>query len=234
MKNYHSRGRQIVPVLVAGLIGMTGCDDSITDFGFNGRISGTVQDQAGNPVRGNSATADLRVWVLGEGELEPLEIRVKHDGTYTNTHLFPQSYSLWIQGPVETTLTESSPATVNLTGSAVTHDITATPFMSIATPTVTQPTATSVAVTYNITPAAGRTFGNAIVWVSNASWPGPTTGSVVPDVRIHTASANLAGTSGTATVSNLRAGRKYYVRIGARATGTTLYNYSDQVEITTP
>jgi hypothetical protein len=73
----------LVGILVMAVLA-SGCDDSITEFGYSGQISGLMTDQDGEVVRGNSATTDFRVFVLGPDEIEPLEIRVTHDGTYSN------------------------------------------------------------------------------------------------------------------------------------------------------
>jgi hypothetical protein len=232
--NKMKRWNGIPPILAVALL-IAGCDDSITDFGFSGNISGTIRDAAGNPVPGNSATTDFRVFVLGEGETQPLEIRVRGDGTYQNTHLYPQVYRTWIQGPAVTEATQSNPIQVDLTGAPVTRDFTVTPFLTIARPTVGQPSGTSVQVTYSITPTAAggvQTGANRVIWASTATWPGPTTGNVAD--RTHTVTTNLPSNAGTVTVSNLRSGRTYYLRVGARAVGTTMWSYSDQVSVTIP
>jgi hypothetical protein len=206
-----------------------GCDDSITDFGFNGAVSGMVVDQAGNPVRGNTATNDLRVRVQGLDELQPLDIRVTHEGTFTNTHLFPQVYNLWLEGPVSGGPTQANPMQVDARRGLVSQDLTVTPFLTIGPPSVSQPSGNSVQVTYNITPAAGhavQTGSNRVVWASTVEWPGPTTGNV--GQRTHTVTTELPDESGVVTVNDLRAGEKYCFRVGARAVGTTLWSYGDR------
>jgi hypothetical protein len=215
-----------LPVVIV-IVGAA-CDDSVTDFGFNGALSGVIVDQTGAPVRGNTATNDLRVRIQGVDELQPLDIRVTHDGTFTNTHLFPQVYKLWLEGPVSGGPTAENPLEVDSRNRPV-QNITVTPFLNIGKPTVSQPSGNSVQVTYNITPAAGRevqTGANRVVWASTVQWPGPTTGNV--GQRTHTVTTQLSANSGTATVSGLRAGERYCIRVGARAVGTTLWSYSDR------
>jgi hypothetical protein len=212
-----------------------GCDDTITDFGFTGNISGMVTDQSGNIISGNSATNDLRVFVLGEDETQPLEIRVRGDGSYANTHLFPQLYKLWITGPVVTQATPQNPISVDLRGGPVTHDLTATPFLTIDRPTATSPAGNAISISYRITPTAAtgvQTGGNRVAYISTATWPGPTTGNVLN--RTHTITRQLPNNAGTVTVDGLRPGRTYYVRVAARAVGTNLWNYSEQVSVVNP
>jgi hypothetical protein len=221
----------LVGILVMAVLA-SGCDDSITEFGYSGQISGLMTDQNGEVVRGNSATTDFRVFVLGPDEIEPLEIRVTHDGTYSNAHLYPQVYSVWVEGPVAVQATAENPATADLTGGPVTQDFTVTPFLSIAVPIPTQPSGNSIDVTYDVTPVARTAVAEGVIWASTASWPGPTTGTVAQ--RTHTASASFTDASGTVTLTGLWEGRTYHVRVGARAEGESLWNYSDQASVENP
>jgi hypothetical protein len=81
-------------------------------------------------------------------------LRVNADGTYANLHLYPQTYALWIEGPVE------GPAEgdlfVDLKGSAVTQDITVTPFIVIPPPTVSISSAGELEVNFELTPSEGH------------------------------------------------------------------------------
>jgi hypothetical protein len=218
----------VLPALVMAAA-VAGCDDSITDFGFNGGITGTVLDPSGSPVRGNTATNDLRVRIQGLDEAQPLDVRVTHDGTFTNTHLFPQVYNLWLEGPVSGGPTAANPIQVDTRGRTTVQDLNVTPFLTLAKPAVSAPSGNSVQVTFGITPADGRsvqTGANRVVWASTVLWPGPTTGNVAQ--RTHTITTNLPANSGTVTVSGLRPGERYCLRVGARAVGTTLWSYSDQ------
>lgn len=222
--------------LLASWIGVAGCDDSVTDFGFTGSISGTITDPSGQIVSGNTATVDFQVMVLGEGETQPLELPVKGDGTYANTHLYPQEYHVWIEGPVISDATVDDPVAVDLTAAAVTHDFTVVPYLTIPPPTAGEPSAEGIAeVSYDIRPADGfaaQTGLSRVVWASTASWPGPTTGNVAD--RTHTVTEALPSNSGEVTVSGLRPGETYYIRVGAVAVGTTLWNMSEQVSISVP
>src|SRR5690554_1939072 len=89
-----------VITLASIMVITSGCDDTVTDFGFDGRISGMITDPSGNRVSGDVTTSTLIVYALGQYDKEPMEIRVKGDGTYANTHLYPQVYTLWVEGPV--------------------------------------------------------------------------------------------------------------------------------------
>jgi uncharacterized lipoprotein YehR (DUF1307 family) len=46
------------------LLSITGCEDVITDFGFDGAISGRIVDQAGNIVPGDITSTNLSVKAL--------------------------------------------------------------------------------------------------------------------------------------------------------------------------
>lgn len=215
------------------IIVAAGCDESITDFGFTGGISGTITDQAGAIVSGDVATAHFRVFALGELDDEPMEIRVNGDGTYANEHLYPQRYQLWIDGPVLSSATQDTPETVDATGAAVTQDFSVTPFLTIPAPTADEPTSGQVSISYSIAETDGHVVAERSAFVSTASWPGLETGSV--GNVTHTIIADLPATSGTVTVTGLEEGRdRYYVRIGARAEATDQWNMSEQVVVDMP
>lgn len=211
------------------------CDDSITEFGFTGSLSGVVHDPDGNPVSGNVATEDLAVLALGEDELDPLELRVYGDGTYANTHLYPQMYSVWVDGPVASEATVENPVIIDLTGSSETLDFMVTPFLRIPAPTAGQASGGSVDVTYEIIPDTGHEVQggeNRILYASTRAWPGSTTGNFLPNT--HTVITTLPDNSGTVTVEGLIEGRRYHLRIGARAVGETRWNLSDQATVEIP
>src|SRR5690625_704978 len=80
-------------LLIIVLFTILSCDDSITDFGHDGEISGRVLDQNGNIISGDITNVNLVVNLIAEGEDIPIEIRVKGDGTYLNSNLYPQVYT---------------------------------------------------------------------------------------------------------------------------------------------
>lgn len=206
-----------------------GCDDGrITDWGFDGQISGQLLDQNGNIVSGDITIAALTVFALGEEDDLPIQIRVQGDGSFANTHLFPQSYSVWVEGPVDA----PDPVTVDLTGDPVQHDITVTPFLTIPPPvTVGSPATNEVTVSYQIIENQGNIVNDGRIYVSTVSYPSQSTGS---GGHFHTIQETMDENVGEVTVTGLEADTKYYIRVTARAEGTTDWNLSDQTIIETP
>lgn len=222
--------KKYVPLLlaIAFLASISGCDTTIADFGYDGQISGTITDQSGNIVSGDITVPDLTVFALGEEDIEPMQMRVKGDGTFGNNKLYPQSYEVWVEGPVDA----PDPVTVDLSGDPVQHDITVTPFLIMHTPELDgSPSSNEVSVSYEITESSGHIAEERIVYVSTGQYPSQSTGS---GITWHTRQASMDDNEGTVTVDDLESGTRYYVRIAARAEGTTLWNLSDQIEIETP
>ena len=217
-------------LMVLGVAVLSSCSEEETDFGFDGQISGIVLDQNENPVAGDASNAELTVFILGEEDRVPLELRVNNDGTYANLELFPQSYTLWIDGPVDGP-SESSPMSVDLTGAAVQNNITVTPFLVIDQPSATI-SGNEISVNYSISPSAGHTVDEIKVLVSSVKKVGVDTGS---GPRWQTREGNPVDNSGTATVELdadlLTAGAEggdgaLTVRVAARSDQTTAWNLS--------
>lgn len=208
---------------------LAGCDKPITEFGFDGGISGTVKDASGNIVPGDITTANFIVRVRAEGDISTIDMRVKGDGKYTNTKLWPVKSRVWVSGPVVAAASDT--VELDLTKGQVVHDFMVTPVFSIATPAVSgTPTATTASFTYSITANTTKTPSAREIYVSTIPYPNTSTGSG-PYYR--TVKVSLTANSGTANVTGLVAGTKYYVRIGVRSS-TTQFNFSDQITFTTP
>lgn len=105
------------------MTGLYSCNEPITDFGFDGHISGIVTDNSGNPVSGYPKLATYSDHALGELDNVPMVMRILGDRTYANTKLYPQSYKVTLRGPgsgmgyssVNRTVTENS-GTATITG----------------------------------------------------------------------------------------------------------------------
>lgn len=224
-----------IPILVLMAIYVTvlyGCSETVTDFGYDGQINGMILDQNGNPVSGDASNAALTVFVLGEEDRVPLELRVNLDGSYTNEQLYPQNYRVWIEGPVDA----PGEQVVDLTGSRVEHNITVTPFLSISEPSASV-SGGSVSVNYNISPASGHVAEERVVLVSTVAKVGVNTGN---GPRWQTREVSLESNSGTANVeldsdllnmSEERGGGNLHIRIAARSDQTTDWNYSIPITI---
>lgn len=212
------------------LLWFTGCDKNVTDFGFNGEISGKVVDQTGNIVAGDITSNNLAVKALGEGDQVTMDMRVQGDGTYQNTKLFPKKFKVWVSGPV--TMTEDTLRVNFSSNSTLQHDFVVIPFLTVKTPVlVGSPTSSEITVSYEITGNNGNVANRMEIYCSTVPYPNASTGS---GPQYDTKTVTLSNGSGNATITGLATGTKYYIRIGARAAGTTSFNYSEQIVATTP
>ena len=211
------------------LVVLSGCDETITDFGNNGAISGTLQDEAGNVVPGNITSSVLVVKALGEGDQVSTDIRVTGDGTFQHTKLFPKTYKVWVSGPVslvtDTLMIDFSKQ------KSVEQDLVVVPFVSISKPVAGSTTATSIDVTFDMAANEGKTIAKREVYVSTNPYPDTSTGS---GPFYHTKKATLNADQGTVSVTGLTGQTKYFIRVGAQATGASGFNFSEQLVVTTP
>lgn len=214
---------------------LSGCSETVTDFGYEGQISGMILDQNGNPVSGDISNAALTVFVLGEEDRVPLELRVNEDGSYANLQLYPQSYTVWINGPVDA----PGEQVVDLTGGLVEHNITVTPFLAISEPTATI-SGDQLSVNYEISPDQGHVAEERVVLVSTVAKVSVNTGN---GPRWQTREVTLDSNSGTATVSldsdllNMaeeRGGGNLHIRVAARSDQTSDWNYSVPIVVEAP
>ena len=213
------------------LLLLSACNKDITDFGYNGELSGTIKDASGNIVPGDITTANFIIRVKAEGDISTVDIRIKGDGKYANTKLYPAKSKIWITGPIV-----SQPATdtvvVDLTGGKkVVQDFVVKPVFSVATPAVSgTPTSTSASFTYSITANSTLNPSKREIYCSTLPYPNTSTGS---GPYYSTIKVAMTTNSGTVTVTGLTAGTKYYCRIGVQASSTQM-NFSDQITFTTP
>lgn len=212
------------------LLWVTSCqNEDIVDFGFDGAISGTVQDQNGNIVPGNITTTTLVVKALGDGDQVTTDMRVKGDGTYQNTKLYPKTYKIWVTGPVtmasDTLLVDFSK------DKTVLKNLIVNPFITLSAPAVIgSPTASTVEINFDITPNDGKVVSKRELYCSTNQYPDTSTGS---GPFYNTQKVALMTDEGNITVSGLSPKTTYYIRIGAQATGASGFNFSEQIIITT-
>ncbi len=213
------------------LLLLSACNKDITDFGYNGELSGTIKDASGNIVPGDITTANFIIRVKAEGDISTVDIRIKGDGKYANTKLYPAKSKIWITGPIV-----SQPATdtvvVDLTGGKkVVQDFVVKPVFSVAIPAVSgTPTSTSASFTYSITANSTLNPSKREIYCSTLPYPNTSTGS---GPYYSTIKVAMTTNSGTVNVTGLTAGTKYYCRIGVQASSTQM-NFSDQITFTTP
>jgi hypothetical protein len=227
----------ILALTSLSVIFMSACEETVTDFGFDGQISGLILDQNGNPVSGDASNPSFTVFVLGEEDRVPLELRVNGDGSYANLHLYPQSYTMWINGPVNGP--GRGELQVDLTGDPVEQNITVTPFLVIPQPTASI-SGGELIVNYDINPSQGHVAEERVVLVSTVAKVGVNTGN---GPRWQTRELTLDGNSGTARVeldaalldmAQERGGGNLHVRIAARSDQTTDWNHSVPIVIEAP
>ena len=221
--------------LVAGLFILTSCNEPIYDFeGFDGQLSGKIVDANGNVISGDIKVTTFAVNATGEKDITSTVLRVKNDGTYANTTLHRQSYRVWLTGPFIGSPTDT--IIVNLSGGqTVVKDYQVTPLLTIDTPVLNgNPSSAEIKVDYKITGNSGNTPNLREIYCSTVSWPTRTTGTGAAAGGFFTRTVTLAQNQGTATISGLQPKTRYFIRVGARASGQALFNHSLQIIVTTP
>jgi len=188
------------------------CSYEETEFGFDGTIKGQIADNSGNPLYGdmNSNT------------------RVNGEGKYQNLKMYPKMHKVWLEGPIvkTDTLNVDFAATANQTG-----DFKVTPLISPKVESGTA-TGTTINVAYAITPSAGVTAKKMEVYCSTVKFPTASTGTLANVYFSKT--TPITTLTGSVAITGLTAATKYYIRIGAQASTSSLFNFSNQIEVTTP
>lgn len=208
---------------------ITSCQKITTDFGNNCAISGSLKDQSGNVVAGDITSTNLSVKALGEGDIVTTDMSVSGDGTFQNTKLFGKKYRIWVTGPI--TMIDDTLDVDFSVNSVIVQDFTVKPFLTFNKPVIIgSPTATTVDVSYEIVENSGKVVSKREVYCSTVPFPNASTGS---GPSYSTNKVTLVTNSGNVSITGLLTNTKYYIRIGAQATGATGFNYSEQIEITT-
>ena len=213
------------------LLLITSCQKKIiTEFGFDAAISGRVIDQAGKIVPGDITSTNLSVKALGEGDKVTMDMRVKGDGTYQNTKLFPKKYRIYVTGPV---IPVADTLRVDFTvDPVIVNDFVVIPFITIDKPAIVgSAAATSVNISYTMTGNSGKVVSKRELYCSTNPYPNTSTGS---GPFFSTVKVTLSANSGSIAVTGLIANTNYFLRIGAQATGATGMNFSEQITFKTP
>jgi muramoyltetrapeptide carboxypeptidase LdcA involved in peptidoglycan recycling len=218
------------------ILGLNQCQEPITEFGFDAVLKGTVSNQSGDLISGDITSGATDIRALGEEDDAPMIMRLKGDGTYQNTKLYPQTYSVWLTGPfIESPTTEVD---INLrTTKEVTHNFVVTPFVDCMTPVLSGSPASTISVNYSISGNGGYIAGSVRVLCSTVNYPSVSTGSgpgyttLTSEVTNEAQSADM---SGTVEFTDLESSQRYFIRIAARANGASAYNYSDQIRVDIP
>ena len=214
-------------IWVFASLSLANCEDQVTDFGFNGTISGTVNDNDGNPLHGDLSSNNLVVNVLGEGDKQPTQIRVDGEGLYQNLKIFPKTHKVWLEGPI----IKSDTVSINFSEkTSFEQSFTVVPLIS---PKIIggSPNGTSISVEYEIIPNNSATIDKMEIYASTVKYP---TAAIGSNTNVYfTKVVTLTESSGTIVIDGLEADVTYFIRIGALADGASSMNYSNQIIITT-
>lgn len=203
------------------------------DPGFDGYINGTVTDLSGNPVCSDILANTIIVNALGESDISPIIIRVNGKGTFAYTKLFPKKHMVWITGPVYTSVDD----TVNLDfsgGNSITQDFVIEPYITLDLQLKSDPTDSTVTVTFTLTGNQGKTITKREIYCSTSPYPTSKTGS---GPYYTTVTKTVTTNTGEQKFTGLKWGTKYYIRMGANGkTGAAndLMNYSEQIIVNIP
>ncbi|WP_166521645.1 DUF3823 domain-containing protein [Zobellia amurskyensis] len=203
------------------------CEDEVTDFGFNGTISGTVNDNDGTALFGDLNSNNLVVYLLGEGDEQPTQIRVDGEGSYQNLKMYPKAHKVWLEGPIVASDTVSVDFSTQETFE---KSFAVIPLIS---PKISSATAQgqTISVDYAILPNQGNTVSKMEVYCSTVKYPTAGTGS---RTNIYfTKTVELSELSGSVIIDGLESGIEYNIRIGAQAQTASVMNYSNQVTAVT-
>lgn len=208
-------------------IAVLSCEDEVTDFGFNGTISGMVKDTEGSALFGDLNSNNLVVYLLGEGDEQPTQIRVDGEGGYQNLKMFPKAHKVWLEGPIvaSDTLIVDFSKQPNYE-----QTFTVVPLISpkIISGAVQGQT---IAVDYSISPKEGNMVDKIEIYCSTVAYP---TAAIGSSTNIYfTKTLELSELSGNVIIDGLESGVEYHLRIGAQAQGSAVMNYSNQVNVTT-
>lgn len=218
-------------LLVFLSICMLRCGKEVTEFGFNGSIKGTITDDASTPICSDLNSNNLIVRLLGSGDKLTTDIRVKGDGTYQNTALYPKLHKVWLEGPI------IRPDTISIDFSTEFIHIKDFKVIPLISPKIINSTVngTTININYSIVGNAGNTVKSKVIYCSTVPYPTASIGSSANVYFTKTVTLPTA-LNGTVTITDplIVAGTKYYIRIGALANIGVLMNYSNQIEVVIP
>jgi hypothetical protein len=204
------------------------CSKEDDSSSFDGSVKGQVTDPSGSPLYGDLNSNTLVVKLLGKGDKQAIDIRVNGEGKFQNLKLYPKQYTAWLEGPIAKTDTLKFDLATNNNQTA---DFKLTPLLS---PKIISGKAsgTTINIDYSVTLNAGNTAKKMEAYCSTAPYPTAAIGSLANVYSTKTVA--LTTLSGTVAITGLSAGTKYFIRIGAQASSSSLMNYSNQVEVSIP
>lgn len=215
-------------MLAVMVITVAGCSYVETDFGFDAAIQGSIKDNSGNPLYGDINSNNIIVRMLGENDLEPIDIRLNGEGTFQNQRMYPKKHKAWVEGPI----VHSDTITVDFSSNLIQNVILYVD--PLIQPSITNgtPSDTSIEVDYSVVPTGSNTVIKNEIYCSTVKYPTASIGSMTNVYTTKTVA--LQSLEGTVTITGLTSGTKYYLRIGAQAESSKIMNYSNQIEVTMP
>lgn len=200
----------------------------------DGVIHGTLIDKITNEPLQTQQPNGFTVQLFEEGESSniPILIPGKPDGTFENSFIFQNQYTVI---PTEGAFFPLEPVVVQV-GESTETNFEVMPFLALTNVSVT-PTAGEITAKYKIVRSQ---VGDKIIERRTLVSKIPTVNSVVFDFQTQTGLAGTADTEildtdFTDNVTGLTSGQTYYVRIAIRTDNALgKYNYSETFTVTVP
>ena len=199
-------------------------------------LTGTLIDAVtGEPMQTYFNNTRIQLLMTSwSDDVTPMYFTVKPDGTFSNTKVFAGTYTV---KPVEGPFYPVEGKSMEIKGSC-SVDFEVVPYLNVSIEEITR-NGTSVTVKFKVTSEReeydlvdARVFLNNTVLVSSEASISSFTH--VTD-RAGVDYATLESTTYTVTIDELKSGRTYYLRVGARVdTGAKHFNYSQIKEVVIP
>ncbi|MDP9080772.1 MAG: DUF3823 domain-containing protein [Bacteroidota bacterium] len=200
----------------------------------NAGIEGKITDAAtGQPFQTEQPNG-VKIRLIEESygsNVTPNDFWARADGSFENTQVFADKYKVV---PIEGAFFPADTAEVNIKG-LTNVDFKVVPFLTVTA--TAAPASGSVVVNYTISRSqVGGKIGQSRTLVS--AYP-----TVSNTINEFSSSHDLSGTDDAAvlaaqytdTISGLKSGSTYYVRVGAiAANANNKYNYSPVIKVTIP
>jgi len=224
-----------ISIIALATASLTSCvaDDKIKELSAS--YSGKILDvQTGGALQLEYNSSAL---LFGDNNFDPSQPEILYifpDGSFNNSRMLPGNYEITARGPFVQIDTLRS---YDIQGSCK-FDLKALPNVRLTSKSadVTSAGKCKMSVDYEVNSAVK--FGEfSILWGKKA-FPGALTASTNPDDDSASSwqkKYTFSQESGTVslTTGNLVSGQTYYVRIGARVSGSDYWNYSCQYQVTT-
>ena len=216
---------------------VTACFDIDNYVGPEETFTGEITDlNTGKPLQTSNYDCMIKLEEISWSDKpEPLKFTSRPDGTFMNTKVFKGRY---VVTPVDGPFFPIVGDTIDISG-VTTHNFVVVPFLNVSIVNFQQ-TGTSVTVDFKISSSKNAyKVTDAQVFVATTSFVSDGT-----SILEYKQSVNLNPVTNTVvyattyskTINNLKSGRTYYIRVGARSNDpvSKKYNYSEYREVVIP